>query len=217
MREPPPPPLNSHTQHTLSLLPTPLQTYLTPAKTGVDHWNIITQGTRHYRPPPGSNPQPTIPTEARGRTYDIKYYTRDVRRNPDGDATVNRPIELSLPASAQAALPREPVLEGEGSPGLKNPDALRYDPQGARNAMTTNWAALKAGLAAARPTQLPRPAWEAPALSALGPVAAADALARRARVEKQANVWAGVPKDARRRGWDYTQLANYNASKPYFS
>jgi hypothetical protein len=209
------------------------QTYLTPAKAGVDHWNIITHGTRHYRPPPGcvpprcpprrapaaaanalaltpsppplppraprsSMPQPTIPTESRNRTYDIKYYTRDVRRNPDAEA--NRAHELYLPAAAQAALPREPVLEGQGSPGLKNPDALRYDPRGARNAMTTNWAALKAGLAAARPSHLPQPEWELPS---------ADAAARRARVEKQGLVWLGIPKDARRKGWDYTLSAKY--------
>ena len=52
--------------------------------------------------------------------------------------------------AAQTALPREHMIEGEGSPGLKNPDALRYDPRGARNAMTTNWAALKAGLRLSR-------------------------------------------------------------------
>ena len=121
-----------------------------------------------------------------------------MRRNPD--AAVNQPHELFLPAAAQAALPREPVIEGEGSPGLKNPDALRYDPRGARNAMTTNWAALKAGLAAARPNHLPAPSWELPS---------ADAAARKARVEKQGLVWLGVPKDSRRKGWDYTHVAKY--------
>ena len=121
-----------------------------------------------------------------------------MRRN--SDAAVNVPFEFTLPAAAQAALPREPKLEGEGSPGLKNPDALRYDPRGARNAMTTNWAALKAGLAAARPSHLPRPSWEG--------ATDADAVARRASIEKQGPAL-GVPKDARRRGWDYTLSAKF--------
>ena len=37
----------------------------------------------------------------------------------------------------------------------------------------------------------------------------ADAAARRARVEKQGLVWLGVPKDSRRKGWDYTHVAKY--------
>ena len=94
------------------------------------------------------------------------------------------------------------MLQGEGSPGLKNPDALRYDPGGGRNTMTTNWAALQAGLAAARPNHLTSPSWSK------GP-GAVEAEARAARLSQQGLLSLGVPKDARRRGWDYTHLTKY--------
>ena len=161
----------------------------------MDHWNILTRGTRRFRPPPGSFPPPLLPTEAPGRTFDIKYYTRDARRNPD--ASTNAAAEHFFSAEAQARLPREPVLDGEGSPGLKNPDALRYDPGGARNTMTTNWAALKAGLAVARQNHCPEPSW------AKGGAAAAAAAGKGGMLSL------GVVKDSRKRGWAYTHSAKF--------
>lgn len=58
-------------------------TYLTAARTGIDPWNILTRGSARYRTPPGAQPQPLLPTAVPSRTYDIKYFPRDIRRNND--------------------------------------------------------------------------------------------------------------------------------------
>ena len=147
--------------------------------------------------PRSSQPQPIIPTEAPGRTYNTTYFTRDVRRN--ADASANVPVEASFSPEGQLLLPRVRLVDKPeaGSPGAKNPDVFRYDPSGARSAMTANWAALERGLAAARPTQLPAPVW------ARHPTGAS--LAVQERLDAQ-GTFIGTPKDRRRRGWAYSMV-----------
>lgn len=144
-------------------------TYLHPAKGGVDTWNVITRGTpARYRVPPGSTPQPRVPTQATPeRAFDIKYFPRDVRRNRDPSSFF--PIEASLSAESQKLLitpssgrwgavgPVDPAVPPPGSnTGMKNPDVARYDPAGLRTTMTSNLAAMNKSLAAHRPNHLPR-------------------------------------------------------------
>lgn len=62
-------------------------TYLHPAKSGVDTWNVITKGSSRYRVDPGSQPQPRIPFSRKSQ-YQITYYNRDVRRNPTGNFAI---------------------------------------------------------------------------------------------------------------------------------
>ncbi len=101
-------------------------------------------------PPCRSVPRANIPTGPVARVFDIKYYTRDVVRN----TAEPTPMGLSAKTAAEHGLSAV-VRPDAGSPGMKNPDVMRYDPSGARSAMTTNWAALNAGLEKARPNHLP--------------------------------------------------------------
>ena len=146
-----------------------------------------------------SQPQPTIPTEATGRTFDITYFTRDVRRNLDPAANV--PVEDSFSPQARLLLPQERLVDKPdfGSPGAKNPDVFRYDPSGARSAMTANWAVLQKGLRAARPSQLPAPVWAAKPTG--------DSLAVQEKLQAQ-GVFVGTPKDRRKRGWHQSMITD---------
>ncbi len=150
-------------------------------------------------PTPRSNPKPIIPTEAHGRTYDINYFPRDVRRN--NDASSNVPIEDSFTGEQVKALPRERLVDKPemGSPGAKNPDVFRYDPSGARSAMTANWPALQRSLAAARPSQLPGPVWERHPTG--------ESLAVQEKLGAQ-GVFLGATKDRRKRGWMQSNIAD---------
>lgn len=87
-----------------------------------------------------------------------------------------------------------------GSPGMKNPDVARYDPSGLRSAMTTNWAALQKGLAAARPTHNVTPFWAKPGGydAEVGAKLAAQGLAT-----------PGLPKARRLKGWEASHAAEW--------
>ena len=78
----------------------------------------------------------------------------------DASFTPAAAAALGQPRSVEAAAVRP------GSPGANNPAVARYDPSGLRSAMTTNHAAVRRGVAAARPRQLPRTAWTLGALRA---------------------------------------------------
>ena len=122
-----------------------------------------------------------------------------MRRNFDRGA--NALIEDSFSAEARKLLPQERLVDKPeaGSAGAKNPDVFRYDPSGSRSAMTANWAALQRGLAAARPTQLPAPAWaRAPS---------GESLSIEEKLMAQ-GAFIGVPKDRRRRGWGMSMLTD---------
>lgn len=83
-------------------------TYLTPAKGGIDTWNVLTGGSPQYRVHPGSQPPPRLPTSASARrTYDIAYYPRDTRRNRDPTATLG--IEESFTEEGRKLLAAAPV------------------------------------------------------------------------------------------------------------
>lgn len=113
-----------------------------------------------------SQPQARIPAGPLDRTYDIKYYTRDVRRGPRVNS---RPIEASFtkPDMLRGLTPPEPVLPAaidvpamkplEGA--MRNPDVERYDKSGLRVTMTANTAAYLKELAKHRANHLPQPVW----------------------------------------------------------
>lgn len=96
-------------------------TYLSTSKAGHDTWNVITGGSRVFRAPPAAQPQPQIPTNAGPqRVTDIKYYSRDVRRNLP--VAQQQPLEASFTRGTAALLPSPPALvekPEEGSPGMK--------------------------------------------------------------------------------------------------
>ena len=71
------------------------------------------------------------------------------------NAPVHTPLGLSAAAAAEMGI-TVPKPVDIGSPGMKNPDIVRYDPLGARSTMATNWTAVNTGLAASRPHHLPR-------------------------------------------------------------
>ena len=98
-----------------------------------------------------STPAANIPEGPAARIFDIKYYTRDVVRN----APTNSPLGLSAAVATELGVPLPKPVD-IGSPGMKNPDIVRYDPLGARSTMATNWTAVNTGLAAARPDHIPR-------------------------------------------------------------
>ena len=99
------------------------------------------------------------------RTYDIKYYPRDVRR---AGRTESSPIEASFLPSLQASLaPREVALPASIDVPLAkpidgtftNPAVARYDKSGLRSTMTANTVAMEAELTKNRENHLPRPSW----------------------------------------------------------
>lgn len=110
-------------------------------------------------PTPGSKPHPHIPHGPVERSYDIKYYPRDSRRNPWNhvapEATFFK-VDTNKHLT-QAQLIEEPK---RGSPGNNNPDVMRYNPDGLRTAMTATHEAMEAELAKHRPTQLCTFEWE---------------------------------------------------------
>ena len=209
-------------------------TYLSTSKAGVDTWNVITNGSRVFRAPSGSQPQPNIPTNAGAhRVRNINYYSRDVRRNLP--VSQDLPLSASLsPANALLLPPRDAALvekPEEGSPGMKvrrgggararggcargrrltppypaqNPDVTRYDPTGLRTTMTANWTSLQRSLDAVRPNHLPVPPGDrARQRGALRPTAAAAA--QPARFVLGGGMAA---PDSRKRGWAYTQASEF--------
>merc|ERR1711871_1177284 len=95
--------------------------------------------------------------------YDIKYYSRDTRRNQgaltvaEGDYAMIEAEEKKLLAAKAAA-----GEDGEdapplnvGSPGNGNPDVYRYSKDGLRNTMTATHGALAASLERHVQTQNP--------------------------------------------------------------
>jgi hypothetical protein len=98
------------------------------------------------------------------RSYDIHYYSRDVRRNPDPSRNI--PIEESFDSAGKALLvgPRLEANVPPASTGAKMTQSWwpaeegRYDKKGTRNTMTTSFKAMEAELAEARPNHLPRSA-----------------------------------------------------------
>jgi hypothetical protein len=140
-------------------------TYLSTAQPGLDTWNIITGGSKRFRISPGSQPPAIVQTDATpARSYDIHYYSRDVRRNPDPSRNI--PIEESFDSAGKALLvgPRLEANVPPASTGAKMTQSWwpaeegRYDKKGTRNTMTTSFKAMEAELAEARPNHLPRSA-----------------------------------------------------------
>lgn len=183
-------------------------TYLSTSKAGVDTWNVITNGSRVFRAPSGSQPQPNIPTNAGAhRVRNINYYSRDVRRNLP--VSQDLPLSASLsPVNALLLPPRDAALvekPEEGSPGMKNPDVTRYDPTGLRTTMTANWTSLQRSLDAVRPNHLPVPPGDrARQRGALRPTAAAAAQPARFVLGDGM-----AAPDSRKRGWAYTQASEF--------
>jgi len=113
-----------------------------------------------YRFPPASQPQARIPSAAPGRTYDIKYYPRDVRRVADPSTTL---MEASFSEEARKQLEAPAIIDSPklGSAGAKNPDVERYDRTGLRSAMTATHAAVTRELARSRGVpHLTHPTWQ---------------------------------------------------------
>ncbi len=148
-----------------------------------------------------AQPQPRLPVASPARAYDIGYYTRDVRRNPD--PAINLPIDSNFSGEARKYLISAPLVEKPeaGSPGQKNPDVIRYDPSGVRTAMTTNWASLQASLQAARPNHIPTPAW-----MRQGNPQGQEAFGKLVASGVQPH---GVPKLLRLSKWGYTQVNDW--------
>lgn len=113
-----------------------------------------------YRyPTPASQPHPHIPHGPVERTYDIKYYPRDSRRNPWKSVD---PESTFFQVDTNAHLSQLPLVDEpkRGSPGNNNPDVMRYDTSGLRTTMTANYDAMEQELAKHRPTQLCTFEWE---------------------------------------------------------
>jgi len=151
-------------------------------------------------------PQARIPNGPLDRAYDIKYYTRDVRRGPrlgstSIDESFTRPEHFRALAAPEPALPASidvPVakpLDG----AVKNPDVQRYDPTGLRVTMTAGEGEYLRELARHRENHLPQPAW---ARSAAG-------AAWTARMQGTHGLppAAGVPTSKRISSWQYTHTS----------
>lgn len=141
-----------------------------------------------------SQPQANIPSGPLERAYDIKYYSRDVRRAPDATAV---PIEASFTPAARARLLPSGLIATPhvGSPGAANPAVTRYDPTGLRTAMTTSQAATDREIARHRGTHFPVPKWAHDVDSAAWLAAAAA----------DGRPVAGRPEKKRLQTWSYTQ------------
>lgn len=148
-------------------------------------------------------PQARIPSGPLDRAYDIKYYTRDVRRGPKVasfavEESFTRPEHARMLETPEPALPAAidvPVakpLDG----AVPNPDVARYDPSGLRVTMTAGEGAYLRELAKHRENHLPAPAW---ARSAAG----AAWTARMQGVHGLPPA-AGVPATKRLGAWQYT-------------
>jgi hypothetical protein len=101
-----------------------------------------------------SRPQASVPNQDNDDLlYDIKYYPRDVRRQP---STVY--VASNLERSQQLNLPSEapPML---GSPGNNNPDLNKLGASHLRSAMSTNHADMQAELKKYKQTHLPTFVW----------------------------------------------------------
>jgi len=174
--------------------------YLHPARAGADHWNTLYPGVGQprFRDEPGSPAQPRalIPANSGPRTrYDLGYYTHDVRR-------LGQPRTVTFDAASAAGVLKAAAAADAaakpGSAGSKNPDVERYDAQGLRTAMTTNWAALGRSLRRAQPNHLPVPASEKNPLP--------EDLRARAALEKQGLFFGPASGAPRSKTMDSTSL-----------
>jgi hypothetical protein len=113
---------------------------------------------RDYPSARRSQPQPNIPSGPLERVYDIKYFSRDVRRAPDVHSS---PIEASFIPESKARLLPPSTLEKPfvGSPGAPNPAVARYDPSGLRSAMTATTPVTERAIEQHRGTHYPTPEW----------------------------------------------------------
>lgn len=112
-------------------------------------------------------PQARIPQGPLDRAYDIKYYTRDVRRGPLTPTTrlieesFTRPEHFKGATAPEPALPASidvPVAKPiDGS--MRNDAVERYDKSGLRVTMTANEAAYMRELAKHRAEHLPGGSW----------------------------------------------------------
>ena len=98
-----------------------------------------------------SRPQASVPNQDDDDLlYDIKYYSRDVRRQPSRISVMsNTPI--------QAGRTETPLL---GSPGNNNPDLNKLGASHLRSAMATNHPDMQAELLKHKQTHLPKFVWE---------------------------------------------------------
>jgi len=138
-----------------------LEVFLQPAQAGLNVHDPIhgPAGAKAFRPPPASFPQARLPTQASPeRTYDIKYYSRDVRRNlPAGE---NVPVDRSIAPAFLVGPALEPGVPPP-STGAKmagvwfKDEEGRYDKTGLRNTMTASDKALAKELERHRPNHVP--------------------------------------------------------------
>jgi hypothetical protein len=105
--------------------------------------------------PRRSRPQASVPNqESDDLLYDIKYYSRDVRRQPSTvyvATNQERATMLDLPTS---------LPESIGSPGNNNPDLNKLGASHLRSAMSTNHADYQAELVNYKQTHCPTFVWE---------------------------------------------------------
>eukprot|EP00613_Pedinella_sp_CCMP2098_P003377 CAMPEP_0171634954 /NCGR_PEP_ID=MMETSP0990-20121206/26315_1 /TAXON_ID=483369 /ORGANISM="non described non described, Strain CCMP2098" /LENGTH=192 /DNA_ID=CAMNT_0012206379 /DNA_START=145 /DNA_END=723 /DNA_ORIENTATION=+ len=121
------------------------------------------QGYRY--PAPGSQPLADIPTsENDDIKYDIKYFSRNTRREGhlDADGNSNRYEDMWADGDSKGlALVDDPDAP-RGSPGNHYTEATvkAYDPTGLRSAMTATHAEMYKSIQAHLPTHNVRMAWE---------------------------------------------------------
>ncbi|KAJ8608507.1 hypothetical protein CTAYLR_005714 [Chrysophaeum taylorii] len=115
------------------------------------------QGYRY--PAPASRPPPVVPrVENPDMTFDIKYYSRDVRRAARERTVVLAKKHLTPGDLAEIAEGDAPDRGSSGKFG--NPAVKTYDPTGLRSAMSATHEALEAELDLHRPNHMVHYAWE---------------------------------------------------------